>query len=80
MDCRVGVCAGSHHQKAAESGVEPLHNSTDFECNVFRESLYNLQVLTETGYKTENDDLPRSHFITYRMACFQYQKRGFSRL
>jgi len=50
------VFAGSHHQKAAESGVEPLHNSTDFECNVFRESLYNLQVLTET--ETENYDLP----------------------
>jgi hypothetical protein len=31
---------GSHHQKAAESGVEPLHNSADFECDVFRKSLY----------------------------------------
>jgi hypothetical protein len=67
----VGVCAGSHHQKAAESGVEPLHNSTDFECNVFRESLYNLQVLTENGHKTENDDLPTAYFTTSKNRVFR---------
>ena len=27
-------------KKATEPGIESLHNSTDFECNLIRESVY----------------------------------------
>ena len=40
MDCGVNLCAGGYHKKTAQTGIEPLHNSTDFERNAFRESLY----------------------------------------
>ena len=40
MDCDLGLCAGSNNQKATESGFESLHNSTDFECHLIRESVY----------------------------------------
>ena len=40
MDCNLGLCAGSNNQKATESGFKSLHNSTDFEPNLIRESVY----------------------------------------
>jgi len=40
MDCGISLCAGGYHKKASQTGIEPLHNSTDFERNAFRESLY----------------------------------------
>jgi len=40
MDCNLGLCAGSNNQKATESGFESLHNSTDFERDLIRESVY----------------------------------------
>jgi hypothetical protein len=39
-DRNLGLCAGSNNQKAIESGFKSLHNSTDFERNLIRESVY----------------------------------------
>src|SRR5271157_575500 len=38
MDCYLRVCSGSYSQKRTETGPESLHNSTDFECDPFREN------------------------------------------
>ena len=38
LDRHIGLCAGSDHQKATSSGLEPLHNPTDFERNPFRKN------------------------------------------
>jgi len=38
MDCRLNLCAGGHHQKAAQSQNRTLHNITDFEPDTFREN------------------------------------------
>jgi hypothetical protein len=40
MDCNLGLCVGSNNKKATGPGIESLHNSTDFECNLIRESVY----------------------------------------
>ena len=40
MDCNLGLCAGSDNQKGIESGFESLHNSTDSERDLIRESVY----------------------------------------
>jgi hypothetical protein len=40
MDCNLGLCVGSNNKKATEPGFESLHNSTDFEFNLIRESVY----------------------------------------
>ena len=40
MDRNLGICVGSNNQKGIESGFESLHNSTDFERNLIRESVY----------------------------------------
>ena len=38
MDCRLNLCAGGHHQKAAQSQNRTLRNITDFGPNTFREN------------------------------------------
>jgi len=38
MDCHLRICAGSYNQKVIEVEAEPLHNSTGFEHNPFREN------------------------------------------
>ena len=35
-----GLCAGGNNREAVESGFKSLHNPTDFERNLIRESLY----------------------------------------
>lgn len=40
MDCNLGLRVGSNNKKATELGIKSLHNSTDFKCNVIRESAY----------------------------------------
>ena len=38
LDCHNRLRAGGDSQEAPEPGHEPLHNSTDFECDAFREN------------------------------------------
>lgn len=38
MDCDISICARSDNQEAAELAPQPLHNSTDFKRNSFREN------------------------------------------
>jgi hypothetical protein len=38
MDCDISICARSDNQKAAELAPQPLHNSTDFKRDSFREN------------------------------------------
>jgi len=38
VDRSVRICTGSHHQKEAQLGCQPLHNSTNFECHSFRKN------------------------------------------
>ena len=40
LDRDLRLCAGGHRQKAAQSGRQPLHNSTDFERHPFRENAH----------------------------------------
>jgi len=47
MDCHLRVCSGSYSQKRTETGPESLHNSTDFECDPFRENAHITSVFKE---------------------------------
>jgi hypothetical protein len=38
VDRSVRICTGSHHQKEAQPGCQPLHNSTNFECHHLRKN------------------------------------------
>ena len=40
MDCNLGLYVGRDNQKGIESGFESLHNSTDSERDLIRESVY----------------------------------------
>jgi len=40
LDCHHGIRVGSHHQKTTKDRSEPLHNSTDFECDTFRKNAH----------------------------------------
>ena len=38
LDCCIRVCPGGNNEKETQPATQPLHNSTDFKFNAFRES------------------------------------------
>jgi len=51
MDCHLRICSGSHRQKGNETGPKPLHNSTDFERDPFRENAHITSTFKEPLHK-----------------------------
>ena len=40
LGCHLRICAGGNSQETPQFGSEPLHNSTDFKPNTFRENAH----------------------------------------